>query len=478
MLLFLSVVLAQEILAYIRRKETHKFFQNQCASRVLDNLLPFANQNHFEFLGNMVMTNANNFFKDMYASFLVQTLLKTCLHRNLQRFQANEDLAKWPLMPRCSYNLNTIFGSAHIQFCGEFVLRSAKYVKTNVAELAGNGYGTHVVRTVLCCLVGLDHVTLEAETRGLTSYNQQLLKMRKICTTPKVWLDHFYEIVDALVALPNFTKIVDDAKISGVLQCMIKCLSLADATERMAKFIDVFFGYTPETKEARFQVIFGNQPRLNLLESVMATLTTNNEHELFKSLVESLFVGRFRTLSLDKQMKFPAQHAIEHCQDKALFDVIFGELVGCFDELLTTGNLNAIIELAKACRLRFVDKQEEFVAALQKALHCPDAESMFYPLLKLQKFDAQDQLPLMIREQGAQIFQQLLFFETMWEPLVDKLTGLPHPEMIQILFDQSGTQIFHSLFHNERIDKDKQEWFMRQLTGRYAEMAGSRFCKK
>jgi hypothetical protein len=324
--------------------------------------------------------------------------------------------------------------------------------------------------------VGLDHVTVDAETRGVGSYSQYMLKMRKLCITPKPWIDHFYEIFEDLTALPNYTEMANDSKLSGVLQCMVKCLAALDDTERIVKFVDVHFGYTAETKEARLQAIFENQPRRSFLESVMAVLAPNAE--LFKSLVESLLVGRFKQLSLDKLMKFPAQHAIENCQDEALFGVIFGELIGSFDELWASGNLNAIVELAKACRHRFPGKQDELVEALQKTLHCPDAASMFYPLLKLQKFDDLDQAPLMIREQGAQILTQLLFYAKTSQPLIDRVVGLEQGDMIKILFDKSGTHLFHSLFQNERVAKDTQEWLMRQLTGHYADLVCSKFSKR
>jgi nucleolar protein 9 len=369
LLVFFSAMLANNVLDQIKGKEAD-FMKNQLASRVIDNVIPYSSQENFERIATVISSDFRIYIDDQFASYIIQTMLKTCLYRNLQKLEHSPDTFSKPnTSKQITFNLAETYEDDHIVFCNDFLTKTSKFLLNNMEEYVFESYGNFIIRTCLCCLVGIGVVVTKTQaTSTPTSLSLDVADLVKTCEAPANWKEIFFEYVSRLSSWPHWKDFPYESKTSGLLQIIIKCLSEEKAKKQITKLCKPFFtkkvvADDDEKKNKKGEdlivenhEIFSNQASLHFLEGVLAAAGS----KLSLHIYLNLFAGNLKGLSCDKIANFSVQRLMEHCQDKNMFELIFDEIVEHIEDIICIGYTGVVIELAKGCN-RLATKQGQFV---------------------------------------------------------------------------------------------------------------------
>nr|CAI5862467.1 unnamed protein product [Callosobruchus analis] len=402
--------------------------RNQVGCRVIEILLPFANDSVLMKYIEAFSAELRPLSNDRFASHILEALVVEACRRSKDK-------------------------KASSLFKG-FVLKVSKFLLNNLEDYIWDTYGNHVTRTCI----------------------EQLIQMEDDECSEVV-----KEYAQRLIAWPQFNELCQMELTSGFLQILIKHLQNIDKDQLkiyLKKLVkDTFKSDGPET---------GGFPKVFLSKSLIMLLETSIEvcsKKMFHSIYKNYFAGRLCRLAVTRNTNFAVQKLIQHCSEKEQYEEIFGELADNFKDIIEAGHTGIILALAKSCK-SLSTLQGSFAQNLMKALDCWEPEeqqqSFILCLSRFATFKKSVEQPAAnihkekLNLHGTLIVQQLLNFNKPIK-LVNSILSLETTELKNLFCNTMGSHIADSYMKGEFVGDKSREKLVRKLLGTYQKLASTKY---
>uniref|UniRef100_A0A6P7FTK4 Nucleolar protein 9 n=1 Tax=Diabrotica virgifera virgifera TaxID=50390 RepID=A0A6P7FTK4_DIAVI len=421
---------------------------NQVGCRVVEMLLPFANDDILKKFMVAFSEDMRPLISDRFASHVLECLVSESCKRTLNN--------KVPEESRTEYQ--------------KFAIKVSKFLLNNLEDYIWDTYGNHVIRS---CLTHLIQMPVDKK-------NETVVKVE----VP----DEFSEIVkecgQRIISWPQFKEMCMSDLTSGFLQVLMKCLKRVDSKMLklyLKKLTTEVFINSEQTEESTkiLPPAFGSQSIIMLIET--ALLLSNKK--LFTQLYTSCFAGHLSKLATKRITNFAVQKLIQHSEQKEEFESIFDELVDHFPEIIKVGHSGVILALAEACK-RLCTKQGSFVQNLMKAFDCFEPEErqnsfvlclsrfvMYEANLKMSVDNLQKEK---LNLHGTLILQKLLDFNKPIK-IVNALLSLEQNTLKDLFSNTMGSHIIDAYVKGLFVGEKSREKLVRKMMGMYRDLAVSKF---
>ncbi|CAH2002720.1 unnamed protein product [Acanthoscelides obtectus] len=406
--------------------------RNQVGCRVIEVLLPFANDSVLAKYIEAFCAELRPLCNDRFASHVLESMVVQACKRSKDEKTNSE--------------MRTLFTG--------FILKVSKFLLNNLEDYIWDTYGNHVTRTCI----------------------EQLLQMEdNECS------EVLKEYATRLIAWPQFNELCQTELTSGFLQILLKHLTNVDKDQlkiylkKLTK--ESFKSDGPET---------GGFPKVFLSKSLIMLLETSIElckGKMFQKLYKHYFAGRLQKLAITRNTNFAVQKIVQHCPEKELFEEIFGELADHFKDIIEAGHTGIILALAKSCK-RLSTLQGSFAQNLMKALDCFQPEekqqSFILCLGRFTTFDKTIEMPTgnihkeKLNLHGTLIVQELLNFNKPIK-LVNSILSLDANDLKNLFSNTMGSHIADSYMKGEFVGEKSRERLVRKLMGSYQELASTKY---
>lgn len=524
--------MANNVLDQTNEKEVHTS-SNQVACTVIEVILPFASDEHFERYQNAFASNYRPICSDKFSSHILEKLVAISMLRGIATDNKPSPSAETPQAKRRKtdeipsereYNLTSDFSDEHRQKCREFVIRTSKFLLNNLEDFVWDTYASHVMRTCLDSLSGIFQVKKSFVTNTPADSKSST---EPALTVPEDWLVVVQEYAKRLHAWPQFADFPYSELSSGLLQSILNALHKRD--KKMIKELGkkllsesfkptvgewanknsnpsaVFDGSgeikvnevvdeSEETKpnievkdeddnnkekEATDKIdknlpsVFSNDSAVHCLETVIKVCGS----KLFTQIYLFLFSGRLVTLSKSRLANFSVQKLLDRAEDKEEFESIFDELENSIEELLQIGHTGVVSALSNAC-LRLCTRQGPFMKSIQTALDCnqPKEKSDKFALcvLKLKPYNVfVEDKSNFVHIHGAVILQNMLHFNKPIK-LVQCILDTSNENLAEIFCSPKGSHVVDAFIESKSVGGKSREKLVRHLDGCYLTLAMSK----
>ncbi|XP_050307325.1 nucleolar protein 9 [Anthonomus grandis grandis] len=428
---------------------------NQVGCRVIETLLPFANDQVLQRFMNKFSEDLRPLSKDRFASFVLQALVSiACRKTHLK--ESNENT--------CTYET--------------FVVKISKFLLNNLEDYAWDNFGNRIIRT---CFSGLAQIVEDQKrphAKGVKIDNHEIALDAPL-------KPEFVEIVkeygERLLVWPQFSQLCSLELTSGMLQVLLKALKKCD-NNLLKKYLKKLLNehFLKESDENNtLPPGFMSTSMLMLLETCLQVAGKKD----FNAYWEKLFCGRVLKLACMRSTNFAVQKLIGCCYNKEQFDSIFEELHNNFQEILEKGHPAVLLALCEGCK-RLSSKQGAFFQSMMKCLNCLEPEEnqnrFTLAMCRLRPFDptspvsdenlSKEKLNL----QGALMLQRMLEFNKPIK-LVNSILSMD-PDVLKMLFSNSmGSHIVDSYMTSSFVGERSRERLIWKMKGKYQELASSKF---
>uniref|UniRef100_A0A336MV57 CSON007740 protein n=1 Tax=Culicoides sonorensis TaxID=179676 RepID=A0A336MV57_CULSO len=453
---------------------------NQVCSRAVENLLPYLNHELFQRIASVFSNDFRITCVDQYASHVLEKLLEISLLRYVSDQIPSKKEKFGDVNDEISHCLNTEFTDDEKTFCGDFVVKTGKFLMNNLEDFAGNTYANHVIRKVLLCLTGLFKLNSTGKSKKVNpNYKEEYVPF----VVPDSWTEIVKEYAERLQKWPMFSDFPYDELSSGLLQNL--CISLKYIDKNMLKSfgkkilhegflkVDENVDEKDEKKEGDTPLpkVFTTESSIRLLEVLLSVAGA----KLLTQLNAMLFTGRLKILCLHPSANFSVQKLLQNVKEEAEFNVIFDEMQSLIEEILQHGYTGVVYALAQACE-RLKQKQGQFIQVLQKVLQCeknpPVSFFICVSKLKPSSVCAKDESGF-VHLHGSLIIQQIFFFN---KPIkfIQNMLELKNDILVSIFCDPKGSHIVDAFVKSKFIGEQSKLKLVKHLEGQYLKMAMSK----
>lgn len=417
---------------------------NQVGCRVIEMLLPFANDDTLQRFIKIFGADLRPLCSDRFASHIVEALVNEASNRYMRDVSYND------------YK--------------DFVVKVSKFLLNNLEDYIWDTYGNHVIRTCLENIAKLPKTDDKINTVG------------EICDIPEEYLEIIKDYAERLIVWPQFVELCNLELTSGFLQLLLKCIRKIDVKllkKYLKKLIGEVFISEGETQVNVMHKVFFSKSLLMLLETAIQVAPQKE----YLKIYTNLFADNIPKLAKTRSSNFAVQKLLQCCNEKELFENMFNELIDHFDEILTAGHSGILMALSQSCR-RLGSKQGAFVQALMKALHCLEPEerrnSFILCLSRLDTFENNEAISNenlqkeRLNLHGTLILQELLNYN---KPIliVNGILSL-EAEVLQNLFSNTmGSHIVDSFVKGSFVGEKSREKLVRRMMGTFQMLASSKY---
>lgn len=382
---------------------------NQVGCRVIETLLPFANDEVLQRFMGAFGDKLRPLCCDRFASHVLEALIKET-------------------------------GKAAKAKHRDFLTKVSKFLLNNLEDFLWDTYSSHVIRT---CLDTLALVQEESFLSIIKEYGERILH----------W--------------PQFNELCHSDVTSGFLQCLLKVLRQVDKKtlkKVLNKLMEDNFTDTDPPGENKLPNIFFSQPAMLVLEAALEVAKSKN----YSKIYARCFAGRLVKLATTRSTNFAVQKLISNCKQKNEFEAIFDELEGSFTLILDAGHTGIIWALAKGCKF-FTTKQGSLVQNVMKALLCfqpEEAQNNIVPCLckfksienvNLNEFQ-KDKLNL----HGTLIIQLMLEFNKPIK-IVSSILNMDNNVLKGLFSNPMGSHIVDSYVKSSFVGEKSREKLIRKM---------------
>ncbi|VEN34580.1 unnamed protein product [Callosobruchus maculatus] len=406
--------------------------RNQVGCRVIEILLPFANDSVLIKYIEAFSPELRPLSNDRFASHILEALVVEASKRSKGE--------------KTDTKTKSLFKG--------FVLKVSKFLLNNLEDYIWDTYGNHVTRT---CIEQLVQIKDGECSEVVKEYSQRL------------------------IAWPQFNELCQMELTSGFLQILIKHLQKIDEDQLkiyLKKLIkETFKSDGPET--GGFPKVFLSKSLIMLLETCIEVCSK----KIFNKLYKNYFAGRLSRLAVTRNTNFAVQKLVQHCSEKEQFEEVFRELADHFKDIIEAGHTGIILALAKSCK-SLSTLQGSFAQNLMKALNCWEPEerqqSFILCLSRFATFDKSIEQPAAnihkekLNLHGTLVVQQLLSFNKPIK-LVNSILSLDLTELKNLFCNTMGSHIADSYMKGEFVGEKSREKLVRKLLGTYQELASTKY---
>lgn len=254
--------------------------------RVVELLLPFANEVVLEKYINVLGEELRPLCSDRFASHVLETLLTNCFKLSLTH-DSEEFRSK----------------------CKAFTIKLSKFLLNNLEDYVWDTYGNHIIRKVLINLAQIKEQPKEKS------------KIKEEITQTSENLPEYIEIVkdygERLISWPQFKDLPYSELTSGLLQILLQALKKVDEdtlTLYLKKLLKECFIVIKEEDESSKKI-----PEVFMSKAAMMTLETYLEVaniKYYKKIYKKCFINNLGYLSVTRATNFAVQKLITNCEDK------------------------------------------------------------------------------------------------------------------------------------------------------------------
>lgn len=413
---------------------------NQLASRVLEKLLPFAEEKARRTFRECLSDDIRKFATNAFASHVLESLVISASTVTPDQSQEESEVKR------------------------EWLLKMSKYCVNNFEDFACDPYASHLLRTCLSCVAGQPLLGKRADLPAKLTFvdpDEDSLEILRLASTRAQNCER------------NFVELAQLEHYSGVLQSLLQVLGRANSRE--LKALGKYVLSSLHLEDGGHQL--DCQPVCRLVE-VLVVVSGQSLPKLF-SKVASVFVGRLAELSVDSQKNFAVQKLLNSCPDKETFEQWYEEeLDANVEKILQSGNSGVILALAQGCR-RLAAKQAHFLVSLMKSLgchDCPEKQKKF--LATLVALKPVDQLESncdqsSVNLHGALLVQEILQFNKPIK-LIQSLLATEPTKLGHLLSDPRGSHITDMFMTSPTIGEKSREGIIKLLKDELVNMACSK----
>lgn len=457
------------------RMETIKtLVMNQVCSRAVEFLIPFLNAELFEGILSVFSNDFRVTCVDQYASHVLEKLLEISLMRCISEQISDKKDLFGEMNDEMKHCMFTEFTVEHKVKCGEFVLKTGKFLMNNLEDFATNTYANHVIRRVLLCLTGLFKLNTTGKSKKVNpSYKEDFVGF----VVAETWTEVVKEYAERLQKWPMFSDFPYNELSSGLLQNL--CIALKYTDKNLLKSFGKKILHEgllktdnedQEKKDEEMQLpkVFCMESSIRLLEILLGVAGP----KLLTQLNAMLFTGRLKVLCLHPSANFSVQKLLLNVKEEAEFNTIFDEIQPLLEEILQHGFTGVVYALAQACE-RLKQKQGQFIQTLQKVLRCEKNApvSFFICVTKLKPSDvcAKDESGF-VHLHGSLITQQIFAFN---KPIkfIQNMLEVKSDVLVKIFCDPKGSHIVDAFVKSKFIGEQSKLKLVKHLEVRRGQLS-------
>ncbi|XP_076268838.1 nucleolar protein 9 [Rhynchophorus ferrugineus] len=425
---------------------------NQVGCRVIEMLLPFANDHVIQRFITKFNEDIRPLSKDRFASFVLQTLVRI----SATKF----------------FDTNTIVEQK--ENYKSFCIKTSKFLLNNLEDYIWDNFGNRIIRTCLCSLMQVP------EEENITKPLEDI-KCEAGLEIPDEFIEIVQEYGQRLIVWPQFNELCNLELTSGFLQVLLRVLKKADSKLLKAYLEKLLSGcFVSDTVD---QENSKNLPPGFMSKSLLMLVETFIQvagKKMFKKNLETMFKGRMLKLALLKSTHFSVQKVMKFCNNKEQFDPLFDELCDHLGEIIQKGHSSVVLALAQSCQ-RLSTKQGTFIQSLIKALNCSDCEEYFaISCCRLLPYDKQN-MPSndglqkeKLSLQGSLLLQTMLNFNKPIK-IVNSLLSMDTNDLKGLFSNPMGSHIVDSYVKATYVGEKSREKLARKMQGTYQELAASKY---
>lgn len=275
--------------------EEVNYSRNQIGSRVIDTLMPVANNEILTRYYSAFDNDLRPILSDRFATHVIRVLLKIAVHKVYE--------------PEIDDEFK--------ETSKKFALKISKFLLNNLEDYVWDTYANHIIRDVLHTF------------SGVFDYPGQTQKLYTNIPVEAI-LPEFYEVViefaTRLTKWPQFHELPYNCVTSGLMSTLISSLAVIKPKliKHMMKYLieSSFLGDEYVKKLQGREYVGGENlvPQVFTSECAVPVLETALTHvkpKIYTLLLEKLFVGHLGKIVTEKYGNFAVQRLIEFCTDKS-----------------------------------------------------------------------------------------------------------------------------------------------------------------
>lgn len=371
----------------------------------------------------------------------------------------------------------------YVEFCHAWICSVCQFAFNNVEDFICDIYASHILRTSLQCVSGVDVGVLTMKSNRSRKHldGKEEVKVTRDLKSldPKhsaAFLTILKDFADRFVGWPQLTDLVHSDDSSAVIQTVLLSLhtTLPEMSQKLLNVIlnDIFSDFN--------EAVFDNSATVHLLEVGLCI----SDEKTFHDIYEKYFKSRTKTLAQSNNTKFAVIKLLENVKDKEVMTDIFEDLSAAMEDLFATGCGAVVLALGNACR-RLSTLQGRFVQHLMETFHCYDPEPRQLKIVSLvsrlvtydvaysEDNNEAEKETYNVLYTGSQLVQTLLHFNKPIK-IVQSLLEMDNSELRDLLCDSCGSRVMDAFVAAEFVGEKSREKLIQKLQGHYHTLACSK----
>lgn len=332
---------------------------NQFGCRVIETLLPFANDSTMERFMAAFADDLRPLCCDRFATHVIEALIRESTKRSL------------------TGEKNEIYST--------FLIKISRFLLNNMEDYMWDTYGNHTMRSVFYSIADIPKE--EKKLHAKENVKQEITEL----DIPDNYKEIIKDYAERLLSWPQFAELPMAELTSGFLQVLMKALQKVD-TKLLSSYVKRLNNecFAPksdvEYDENHFPPAFMSTPNLMLLETALQV----SKPKYFTQIYAKCFKNILVKIACSKSTNFAVQKLFNYATDKTEFEEMFDELNDNFKKIIEVGHTGVLLSLGQACK-RLGAKQGSYMQNLMKALDCFEPQErqnkFILCLCKLQPFN-------------------------------------------------------------------------------------------
>lgn len=311
---------------------------NQFGCRVIETLLPFANDSTMERFMAAFADDLRPLCCDRFATHVIEALIRESTKRSL------------------TGEKNEIYST--------FLIKISRFLLNNMEDYMWDTYGNHTMRSVFYSIADIPKE--EKKLHAKENVKQEITEL----DIPDNYKEIIKDYAERLLSWPQFAELPMAELTSGFLQVLMKALQKVD-TKLLRSYVKRLNNecFAPksdvEYDENHFPPAFMSTPNLMLLETALQV----SKPKYFTQIYAKCFKNILVKIACSKSTNFAVQKLFNYATDKTevtinnvgkerdkkitllfQFEEMFDELNDNFKKIIEVGHTGVLLSLGQACK--------------------------------------------------------------------------------------------------------------------------------